>query len=113
MGGPVRKPPYPGHVDLSMTRHVLQALAGTPNARALKYLERCQNGDGGVMFSTVVLDANKAGVGQSYGTATAGGLLSLLGLSTQPDEPKAAAAPASPAEPHRPHDVPGFEASSA
>src|SRR6185436_18073579 len=51
MGGPLRKPPYPGHVDLSMTRHVLQALSNTENPallnRAKSFLERCQNADGG------------------------------------------------------------------
>src|SRR6187399_606827 len=31
MGGPLRKPPHPGHVDLSMTRHVLQAMSHTEN----------------------------------------------------------------------------------
>src|SRR5258708_5009032 len=113
MGGPVRKPPYPGHVDLSMTRHVLQALAGTPNARALKYLERCQNGDGGFMFATVGLDANKAGVGKSYGTATADGLLSLLALATKPDDPKVAEALAWLTKHHRTDGVPGFEESGS
>jgi len=113
MGGPVRKPPYPGHVDLSMTRHVLQALAGTPDGRALKYLERCRNADGGFMFSTVVLDANKAGVGKSYGTATADGLLSLLALSTKPDDPKVAAALAWLTKHHRTDGVPGFQESDA
>src|SRR5204862_2047473 len=48
MGGPLRRPPHPGHVDLSMTRHVVQAVA---DERALKYLARCQNPDGGFMFS--------------------------------------------------------------
>jgi len=113
MGGPVRKPPYPGHVDLSMTRHVLQALAGIPDGRAMKYLDRCQNGDGGFMFSTVVLDANKAGVGKSYGTATADGLLSLLALSTKPDHPKVAAALAWLTQHHRTDGVPGFQDSDA
>ena len=79
MGGPLRQPPHAGHVDLCMTRHVLQAI-GDPSGRVKKYLERCRNADGGFMFSPVVLDANKAGVGKSYGTATADGVLCLLAL---------------------------------
>jgi len=54
MGGEPRVAPNAGHVDLSMTRHVLQALAaaGVPAsdpayARARVFVERCQNPDGG------------------------------------------------------------------
>ena len=50
MGGERRTPPDTGHVDLSMTRHVLEALrdAGVPDSdpvfeRAFVFLERCQN----------------------------------------------------------------------
>lgn len=107
MGGPVRRPPHPGHVDLSMTRHVLQAV-GDPSGRAKKYLERCRNADGGFMFSPVVLDANKAGVGKSYGTATADAIFALLAL----EEPVAA-----PLEwlttHHRVDGVPGFDDATA
>jgi hypothetical protein len=113
MGGPIRKPPYPGHVDLSMTRHVLQAMGGAPDERALIYLRRCQNGDGGFMFSTVVLEANKAGVGRSYGTATADGLLSLLALSPKASDPNVASALAWLSKNHRSDVVPGFEESDA
>jgi hypothetical protein len=97
IGGEPRLAPNPGHVDLSMTRHVLQALAaaGVPASdpvftRARVFVERCQNPDGGFFFSTVVLDANKAGQdGQqyrSYGTTTADGLLSLAAMGTPPDD---------------------------
>ena len=76
-----------------MTRHVLQALAagGLPQSdpaftRARVFVERCQNPDGGLFFSTVVLDANKAGQAgeqyRSYGTTTADGILALLALGT-------------------------------
>lgn len=85
IGGDLRTPPNPGHVDLSMTRYALQALAasglGPDHAaftRARVFLERCQNSDGGFHFSPVVLDANKAGGERSYGTATADGILALL-----------------------------------
>jgi hypothetical protein len=95
MGGDPRVAPNAGHVDLSMTRHVLQALAssGVPPAdpafaKARVFVERCQNPDGGFFFSTVVLDANKAGQEgdryRSYGPATADGILALLAMGTPP-----------------------------
>ena len=97
IGGEPRVAPNPGHVDLSMTRHVLQALtaAGVPAGdpvftRARVFVERCQNPDGGFFFSTVVLDANKAGQdGQqyrSYGTTTADGLMALAAIGTLPED---------------------------
>lgn len=107
MGGPVRRPPHAGHVDLCMTRHVLQAV-GDPSGRVKTYLERCRNADGGFMFSPVVLDANKAGVGKSYGTATADAVLSFLALGES----------ARPAlewltNHHRVDGVPGFDDATA
>jgi hypothetical protein len=95
MGGESRIAPNPGHVDLSMTRHVLQALAAAEVpasepawARARVFIERCRNPDGGFYFSTVVLDANKAGQDagkyRSYGTATADGALALLAMGDNP-----------------------------
>ncbi|MDQ6700613.1 MAG: terpene cyclase/mutase family protein, partial [Acidobacteriota bacterium] len=91
MGGQRRTPPDIGHVDLSMTRHVLQALAaaGVPKtdpafSKALVYIGRLQNADGGFIFSTVEPDTNKAGQEgngfRSYGTATADGILSLAAI---------------------------------
>ena len=74
IGGDRRTPPYPGHVDLSMTRHVVEAFhaVGLPTPPSTRtFLERLRNPDGGSCFSTVVLDANKAGEKVSYGTATA------------------------------------------
>lgn len=89
-----------GHVDLSHTRHVLQALieAGHRDAdmmrKANRFLRLLQKHpshessprgayDGGFYFSPVVLDQNKAGrdslqVFRSYATPTCGGLLALL-----------------------------------
>jgi squalene-hopene/tetraprenyl-beta-curcumene cyclase len=93
MGGDLHTAPHTGHVDLSMTRYVLQAFAAAGVAagdpvfeRAQVFLGRCQNteagGDGGFYFSPVILDANKAGEDgtrfRSYGTTTADGLLGLL-----------------------------------
>lgn len=113
MGGPLRKPPHTGHVDLAMTRHVLQAVvldssADEPVGRAKKYLERCQNADGGFMFSTVIEDANKAGVGRSYGTATADGVLALLALGTPAERALEWLT-----KHHRVDGVPGFDESTA
>lgn len=113
MGGSIRRPPFPGHVDLSMTRHVLQAIQDGNNGPALNYLERCQNADGGFLFSTVVLDANKAGAGRSYGTATADGILSLLALSKPASDPKLAAALNWLTKHHRTDGVPGFDEADA
>jgi hypothetical protein len=119
MGGPLRRPPHTGHVDLSMTRHVIQAVAllsspqGEERARVLKFLDRCQNPDGGFMFSTVIEDANKAGVGKSYGTATADGLLAHLALHAEADTPEAAKALAWLKKNHRVDGVPGFDDSTA
>ena len=111
MGGDRRVPPNPGHVDLSMTRHVLEALsaAGVPPGdpafrKAAVYVERCHNfdparpdaRDGGFYFSTVVLDANKAGPDaegyRSYGTATADGILALLAMGCSPEDERVQAA---------------------
>lgn len=118
MGGDIPRPPFPGHVDLSMTRVVLQALeaAGVEASdpamqRARVYLTRCQNDDGGFHFSTVVPDANKAGEDgngyRSYGTATADGVLSLLAAGIRNDRTAAAAAWLR--KRHRPDGAPGFE----
>jgi len=98
MGGPIHRPPDAGHVDLSMTRCVLEALqaSGVPASdpamtRALVYLERSQNPDGGFCFSLVNPEINKAGEADgrfvSYGTATADGILALraAGVSDSDD----------------------------
>jgi len=127
MGGEPRRPPEPGHVDLSMTRHALQALAeaGVPPGdpafrRARVFVERCQNyaperpeaADGGFCFSTVVLDANKAGRDgarfRSYGTATADGILCLLASGCSPRDERVRAAARWLAAHHRPDGAPGF-----
>src|SRR5438045_4557997 len=119
MGGDARTAPNAGHVDLSMTRHVLQALAaaGVSTAdpvfqRARVFVERCQNPDGGFFFSTVVLDANKAGEEgkgyRSYGTATADGILALLAMGTRPDSERVRSAMRWLAAHDIPDGAPGF-----
>lgn len=88
-----------GHVDLSHTRHVLEALreAGWNDTvairKATRFLRLLQKHpshdqsprdafDGGFYFSPVVLDQNKAGKDEyayrSYATATCGGVMALL-----------------------------------
>lgn len=127
IGGNRRTPPYPGHVDLSMTRYVLQALltAGVPRSdpafsRARVFVERCQNfdpahpgdADGGFYFSTVVLDANKAGSDgeryRSYGTTTADGILALLATGCDLKDARVRAAGRWLTKNHIPAGAPGF-----
>lgn len=119
MGGEPRRPPNAGHVDISMTRHVLQALAaaGVPRTdpvweRAAVFLKRCQNPDGGFFFSTVILDANKAGEEggryRSYGTTTADGILCLRALGRAESDPDLQAAVRWLRLHHRPDAAPGF-----
>jgi hypothetical protein len=110
MGGERRRPPEPGHVDLSMTRYVIQALAASCGApgNAAVFVDRCRNEDGGYSFSTVVAEANKAGHDgsgwRSYGTATADGALCELALGRD-----AAAAQRWLRVHHRRDEVPGFD----
>ena len=91
MGGERRTPPETGHVDLSMTRHVLEALrAGGQRPSRNLFLERCQNADGGFCFTTTEAETNKAGTTESggfrsYGTATADGVLALVATGQSPD----------------------------
>src|ERR1700676_527512 len=73
MGGGRRTPPDTGHVDLSMSRYVIDAfrIAGVPVSdpalqAAHTFVERCQNFgpkkpgdlDGGFFFSTTEFDTN-------------------------------------------------------
>ena len=119
LGGAPRRPPHAGHLDLSMTRHVLEALAadgvraGDPAFRkASVYLERCRNRDRGFHFSTVVLAANKAGPQgdgyRSYGTTTADGILSLLAMGVSKEHWKVQTALSWLVEHHRVDRVPGL-----
>jgi hypothetical protein len=123
MGGPILRPPEAGHVDISMTRYVLEALraAGVPAsdpsiARALVYLERSQNPDGGFYFSAVNPDINKAGEegGQfrSYGTATADGVLALRAAGVSDTDSRIANAIQWLKDHHKPDAAPGFDPAS-
>ena len=120
MGGGRRRPPEAGHVDLAMTRYVLEGLAAAGVCppvpaieRALVYLDRCQNPDGGFFFSTVNTDTNKAGEDGrrfvSYGTTTADGILALRAAGVADSDPRIARARKWLRDHHRPDRVPGFE----
>ena len=127
MGGLRRTPPDTGHVDLSMTKYVLEALraAGVSASdgiyeHARVFVERCQNfdpahpddADGGFFFSTTEYDTNKAGHDgkhfRSYGTTTADGILALLATGRDASHPRVAAAQRWLVSHHRDMDVPGF-----
>ena len=120
MGGPIHRPPEAGHVDLSMTRHVLEALriSGVPPSdpaivRALIYLERSQNPDGGFFFSPVNPEINKAGEDggrfSSYGTTTADGVLALRAAGISDEDPRIAKAITWLKDHHQPDRAPGFD----
>jgi hypothetical protein len=88
IGGLPRTAPHAGHIDLSMTRHVLEALASAGIAaddpmmrHARVFVRRCRNQDGSFFFSTTITGANKAGEAGGgflgYGTTTADGIVCL------------------------------------
>ncbi|HYR85651.1 MAG TPA: prenyltransferase/squalene oxidase repeat-containing protein [Terriglobia bacterium] len=120
MGGQIRRPPETGHVDLSMTRYVLEALraAGVPSSdppitKALVYLERSQNSDGGFYFSTANPEINKAGEANggfaSYGTSTADGLLALRAAGVPDQDARIVKAIKWLKNQHQPDRAPGFD----
>lgn len=64
-------------------------------ARALKFIQRCQNfpeGDGGFCASASDESMNKAGGFESYGSATSDGLRALLRCGLKPADPRVVAA---------------------
>jgi squalene-hopene/tetraprenyl-beta-curcumene cyclase len=120
MGGTIRRPPDAGHVDLSMTRCVMEALrdagilpSDPTMTRALIFLERCQNPDGGFYFSPVNPEINKAGEAEerfnSYGTATADGVLALRAASVPEADDRIVKAMNWLKSHHLPDRAPGFE----
>jgi hypothetical protein len=121
IGGPIRRPPDAGHVDLSMTRYVLEALqaSGVPASdpammRARVFLERSQNQDGGFIFSPVTPALNKAGQAGggfvSYGTSTADGVLALRASGLPDSDERIRRAVGWLRANHQPDRVPGFDA---
>lgn len=89
------QPPESGHVDLSMTRRALEALAayGAPSpGAALDFVGRCQTADGSFLYSPVEMALNKGErSGDSfsgYGSATTDGVLALAACGVPDDDPK-------------------------
>lgn len=121
MGGAPRPAPDHGHLDLSMTRHVIEAFAGRSTEPitdpALQFLRRAQGADGGFCFSPAIAGVNKAGAGTggfvSYGTTTADGLLALLALGVPDDDSRVAHAAAWLRTHYRADRVPGFATDNA
>jgi len=128
MGGGRRLPPDTGHVDLSMSRYVIEAFRAAgigPSDPALKsartFIERCQNYDpkhpddldGGFFFSTTEFDTNKAGHDgnhfRSYGTTTADGILALLAVGADINDTRIVAAARWLTAHHNGIRTPGFE----
>jgi hypothetical protein len=120
MGGAIRRPPDSGHVDLSMTRLVLEALCASGvggsdpmMTRARVFLGRSQNPDGGFFFSPVTPALNKAGRSAggfaSYGTATADGVLALRASGVPDSDDRLARGIAWLDSNHRSDRVPGFD----
>ncbi|MEP7273397.1 MAG: prenyltransferase/squalene oxidase repeat-containing protein [Acidobacteriota bacterium] len=120
IGGALHVPPEAGHVDLSMTRYVMEALAasGVPPSdavmtRALVYLDRSRNADGGFYFSPVNADTNKAGEAKdgfaSYGTTTADGLLALRAAGIPDTDERIASGVRWLRAHHQPDRAPGFD----
>jgi hypothetical protein len=119
MGGAIRRPPDAGHVDLSMTRFVLEALRASgvdgsdpAMTRARVFLERSQNPDGGFFFSSVMPALNKAGQTAegfvSYGTATADGVLALRATGVSDSDDRIATGITWLDKHHQSDQVPGF-----
>jgi squalene-hopene/tetraprenyl-beta-curcumene cyclase len=127
MGGGRRTPPDTGHVDLSMSGYVIDALraGGIPESDpALKaariFVERCQNFDphkpddldGGFFFTTTEFDTNKAGQEgkhyRSYGTTTADGIVALIALGTDRSDPRIVSASRWLTANHKGMGTPGF-----
>jgi squalene-hopene/tetraprenyl-beta-curcumene cyclase len=119
MGGAIRRPPDAGHVDLSMTRFVLEALRASgvdgsdpAMTRARVFLERSQNPDGGFFFSPVTPALNKAGSAEgfvSYGTTTADGVLALRASGVPGSDDRVARGMAWLDRHHQSDRVPGFD----
>ncbi|MBX2800142.1 MAG: terpene cyclase/mutase family protein [Myxococcales bacterium] len=81
-----RTPPDAGHVDLSMTRRALQALAALDASAAdpaleegRRFVQRCSAGDGAFLYSPGEPALNKGRDPEAgYGTPTCDAVLSLL-----------------------------------
>ena len=114
------QPPNPGHLDLSMTRHALEALifergdsVKAARTRALRFVDRLRSPSGGWFFSTVLTDKNKAGPDEpdsfrGYGTTTADAWLAYLAAGVPRDDERMQAAAAWLVKHHEVARVPGL-----
>ncbi|MCA9792796.1 MAG: terpene cyclase/mutase family protein [Candidatus Eremiobacteraeota bacterium] len=103
---PPKKPeqgelPALSHSNLPSTLFALGGLSVSKKldadtaAKALKFVQRCQNypdGDGGFCASASDEAMNKAGEFKSYGSASSDGLRALLRCGSKPDDPRVVAA---------------------
>jgi len=85
-------PPQAGHVDLSMTRRAVEALAGTDwdgADEARGFVAGCQSADGGFVYSPVQPGLNKGagGPGAGYGSAICEGILAVIALGATAEDP--------------------------
>ena len=106
----VLEPPQAGHVDLSMTRRVLEAMPAHFDGRdaALEFVRRCKGDDAGFFYSPVDLALNKGQTNRSgYGTSTTDGILALLALGLPDDDPEVTAPAAFLRSIHQVADNPG------
>ena len=120
MGGERPRPPVDGNLDISMTRYVLEGLAGErgedvvrARVRARRFLGRCRTEDGSYFFTTVLPDKNKAGAGEGgrylgYGTTTADAILALRAAGVGASDPNLKSAHGWLVRNNRFDRVPGF-----
>jgi hypothetical protein len=119
MGGThLSVPGQAGHVDLSMTRRALQALAATEplkaaaRADALGFVSSSQADGGGFVYSRPNPGLNKAGPSKGYGSATCDGLLALAALGIGDDDPRVKRGLRFLRKIHRPDRNPGLSGGS-
>ena len=117
-GTPLPQPSNAGHVDLSMTRRVIEALVALgvePTDPALtlarRFVQRCQAPGGGRIYTPVALELNKGSDGAGYGSATCDGVLALAALGD--DRERLEADLNWLAQHHRPDRNPGVAADRA
>jgi hypothetical protein len=121
MGGDPRMPPHTGTLDISMTRYVIEGLApgrlaGRDEAfeRVQRFLGRLQNPGGDFIFTSVRMQANKAGPAPGgtgyagYGSTTADGILSLRAAGVPASDNRIRRACDWLVAHHRTDRVPGF-----
>jgi hypothetical protein len=106
------EPPHAGHVDLSMTRAALEAIAATGGGPALaagrRFALACRDEDGGFTYSYEPGVNKGPDARTGYGTATCDGILALLAAADPADAPVVDAAVARLRATFRPDANPGL-----